>query len=297
MHAAWDDDVDAGFAFDDDSVVGLVLADCGLEFKMHDFTFVEVAFGDLADASDFAASDWPHAALHVARGFDWFDVFFPAFDGQAQVVSEEVEAFAKTHVAERAVFDFRGEASVVEACTDFLLEGNAAGARVLHAVACNASYGLAHAGDKCGQRVHQEPRVHACAQESAAVAVGEFFEFFGERDVAQPGVHEFFAGADDCFAAAKKRAERVGALREVAARGDDREVDDVPVADFFETAQDANAGACLGHVRVQGSAGERGRSINAGDNVPNLALVEVVEDFDAQRAETDVENSHHGVRG
>lgn len=57
MDAAWDHDVDAGFAFDDDAVVGFVLADCGLEFEVDDFALIEVAAGDLADTGDAAARD------------------------------------------------------------------------------------------------------------------------------------------------------------------------------------------------------------------------------------------------
>src|SRR5262245_3736075 len=55
VDAAVDNQVERGLAVDDDPVVGVFLADGGLELQVDDAVLVGVAAGDLADAGDRAA--------------------------------------------------------------------------------------------------------------------------------------------------------------------------------------------------------------------------------------------------
>ena len=125
MDAAFDHEVDVGFARDDNAVVWLELADGGLEFKMDHGEFVAKGTRDLANASDFAAMDLADATNHVAISLDGNDVFFPALEGNTQIMPEEMETFAKADVAKRALFDFGRETSVIKASADLSLERNA----------------------------------------------------------------------------------------------------------------------------------------------------------------------------
>jgi hypothetical protein len=59
---------------------------------------------------------------------------------------------------------------------------------------------------------------------------------------------------------------------------------------------DADRGAGFGYELVQVLPGERGGVVHRSDDVADLAFVEVVQDANAERAETDVEDSEHGGR-
>lgn len=234
VDAALDDHVDWRFAFDHDAVVGVVLADGGLELQVHHAAFIEVAACDLADAGDFTFGDDAQAAHHVAVGADGADVFFPVFDGQVEVVRDEVQALAEADMAERAVGDFGVELVIVEADADLLLERDAAAGGVLDAVRADGGDLAAHGGGEGGEGIHEEAGVDAGAEQAAAVLEGEGVEFVGEGFVAEPGEGSFFAGGDDGLAAREDVAEGGCAGAEVAGGGDEDGVDVVPVFDLVE---------------------------------------------------------------
>ena len=238
VNAAVDDAVDGRVGIDDDAIVRIGLTDRSLELKLDDGAFIVVSAGGLADTGSAAAGDGTEGTVDIAVSNDGGDVFFPAFDFEANVVSDEVERFAKADMAECAFTHGFGEGVGVKPCADLLLEWDAAAGSILDAMAFDGTHIAADGGKGGGKEVHEEARIDASAQQAAAESLGETIKFFRKPDMAEPGIDEFLAGRDNRFAVRKHGAESWGARNQIRACGDDTNIEAGPVGDGFERGKD-----------------------------------------------------------
>src|SRR5207248_8852044 len=106
---------------------------------------------------------------------------------------------------------------------------------------------------------------------------------------------ELLARADDRRAAHEQVLEDRRARVEARARRDDHAVD-LREIDAGKVLRDLQLGLRRGHDVAQLLADEPRRDIDRRDDPAELALVQVGDDLDAQRAQTDMEDLQHGAK-
>ncbi len=182
------------------------------------------------------------------------------------------------------------EGLAIETGADLFLERHAPRRRILNALDQHAAHRAAHRAGEHGQRVHQEARIDAGAEQLRAALLGAQVELTRQRRMTQPRVDQLLASRHRRHAAFEQRAKRLGALAQIRAGRDERDVDAFPIRDFVERRSDAQV-RCARHQLAELAPGDAARRIDGGDRRAEASREQIALDAQSQRTETDVQDA------
>ncbi len=207
-HTAFDDQPQRRRAVDLDDIAGFRRADVHLQFERENFLAGAFAAGELVSAGHGALGDGEKFGFDGFFGEHGRDAFVHVVERPAKAVGEEHEGFGETDVADLVLLVQLVELRFCQVRADFALEGFATGGGIDDAEHAHRIDALAGHREQQRERVHDEARVDAGADDRDGFLDAEVIEFAREQFVAVIREQGFFAGGD----AMQARADDFGEL-------------------------------------------------------------------------------------